>query len=146
MIADLVDLSNRYYAALGKHFPEFGEALRAADDIKAIIAKHRSANGGHLLYRPVGITIVTNLVCQVNRRNPKLSVERCVQKAAAIPILLNEKPYRDVLWDHRTSKMRPKGKKIIIDLLAHELGLPSEPSYKRSVEEYEALTKVAEKK
>jgi hypothetical protein len=37
--------------------------------------------------------------------------------------------------------MRPKGKKIVIDLLAQDLKLPQGKYYKKSLNEYQALTK-----
>lgn len=141
VILKLFGLANSYYIAIGKYFPEFGEVMGAKDGVADIISKNRDKTGGHILFRPVGITIFTNLVCQVKSRNSKLSVEECVERVSCIPVALKEKPYRDVLWEPRTLKMRPKGKKVIIDLLGHGLELPPGKQYKRSVEEYEALTK-----
>ena len=140
VIKELFELADNYFVAVAKCFPEFGEAMRAKMDITAIIAKNRDANGGHLLFRPVGITILTNLVCQAKTRYPKLSIQKCVKRVATIPVDLKGKPYRDVLWEPRTSKMRPRGKKVIIDLLGTELGLPAGKHYRSSAEEYEALT------
>lgn len=140
VLYELCGIAEKFYAAAGKYFPHFGEAMSARDDVAAIITANRGPNGGHLLFRPVGITILTALVCRLKTHHPKLTVEACVKRASAIPVVLNEAPYRDVLWEPRMSKMRPSGKKVIIDLLSHELGLPQGKFYKRALEEYEALT------
>ena len=141
IIQELFNLAKSYFDAIGKYFPDFENVMCATSDIADIIAKNRDNTGGHILFRPVGITILTNLVCQVKTRHPKLSIEKCVKRVSSIPIKLKEPPYRNVLWEPRTSRMRPKGKKVIIDLLSKKLKLPAGPQYKKSVEEYVALTK-----
>lgn len=140
VLETLCSIAEKFYSAAGKCFPNFGEVMSAKNDVVDIIAANRGEDGGHLLFRPVGITILTNLVCQLKTHHPKLTVEACVKRASAIPVVLNDAPYRDVLWEPRRSKMRPSGKKVIIDLLGHQLGLPQGKFYKRALEEYEALT------
>jgi DNA sulfur modification protein DndB len=89
VIQKLLDLENRYFAAVGKCFPEFGEAINATTGIADVIAKNRGSNGGHLLFRPVGITILTKLVCQIKADRPNLSIEKCVKQVSAIPVNLD---------------------------------------------------------
>jgi DNA sulfur modification protein DndB len=141
VIKVLFRLAESYFAALGNVFSEFGEAMHATSDAADIIAKNRDNTGGHILFRPVGITIFTNLVCQVKSRYPKFSIEKCVKRIKALPVKLNERPYLHLLWEPRTGKMRPRGKKVIIDLLAPKLGLPAGKYYRSSMEEYKSLTK-----
>jgi DNA sulfur modification protein DndB len=111
VIKELFELAESYFVAVGKCFPDFEEVMHATNDITDIIAKNRNNTGGHILFRPVGITILTNLVCQAKARYPKLSIEKCVKRVSAIPLKLKERPYRNILWEPRTSRMRPKGKK-----------------------------------
>lgn len=140
IIDQLFDLASIYFGKLGRYFPPFGEALEFDGEISQIIAANRSQAGGHLLFRPVGITIVTGLVCQNKRNNPNSKIGNCVKKISNIPTQLNQQPYRHVLWDPRTKKMRPKGKKVIVDLLADSIGIAGGRSISRSVAEYHALT------
>lgn len=140
VIAQLFNIASTYFKELGKHFSPFGEVLELDGDISGLIAQNRGQKGGHLLFRPVGITIATNLICQNKRINPKSSISHCTKKISNIPTQLDQEPYKHVLWDPRTQRMRPKGKKVIIDLLAQEIGITGGRSIGRSLEEYQALT------
>lgn len=140
IVDELFELASSYFEKLGKYFPAFGDALNLDGDISRLIAQNRGRNGGHLLYRPIGITIATSLVCQTKHINPTSKIGTCVKKISGIPIQLNQRPYKHVLWDPRTQKMRPKGKKVVIDLLAEKIGVTGGRSTTRSHSEYEALT------
>ena len=141
VIKDLFELAKRYFAAIGKCFPDFGRAMKATTDIADVIAKNRHEKGGHMLFRPVGITILTTRVCQIKTNYPLLLVEKCVRRASVIPVELDGVPYRNVLLEPRTARMRPKGKKLIVDLLSvDQRELPQGKNYRRLIEEYEALT------
>jgi DNA sulfur modification protein DndB len=140
VINELFSVALKFFDKLGVYFPPFGEALAFEGDITPIISVNRGRTGGHLLFRPVGITIVTRLVCQVKRNNPKSNINYCIKKVSNIPTQLNQAPYKHVLWDPRTKKMRPKGKNVIIDLLAEQIGVSGGRSLSRSISEYQDLT------
>jgi DNA sulfur modification protein DndB len=140
-IATLLDLAQKYFGAIGVNFPSFGEAMSDRQSIVNVIAQNRHSNGGHLLFRPVGITILTNIVSRIKATSPDLGIEKCVEQASSIPVELQQPPYRDVLWETKTSRMRPKGKQAIIQILSHRLNLPiSRGSYEKTKLEYAELT------
>ena len=139
-IKQLYNLAQRFFTKTGKCFPEFGKVIDATVGVAEIIAENRNDAGGHLLFRPVGITILTKLVCDVKEQRQALSLEQCIEVVSKIPVKLDKTPFRNVLWIPRNSKMSPQGKNIIIDLLREALGLPKGKSYDISAREYEELT------
>ena len=68
-------------------------------------APYRGAHGGHLLFRPVGIlahTWVATTLC----KKEGLSVRTAVQRLAAVPMELGERPWAGLLWDVENQRMR----------------------------------------
>ncbi|WP_224231312.1 hypothetical protein, partial [Klebsiella variicola] len=53
-----------------------------------------------------------------------ISLAEAVQKLSIIPIQLNSKPYRNIIWDPIRGKMIVTGKKTMTDLLCYLVGLP----------------------
>lgn len=68
-------------------------------------APYRGGHGGHLLFRPVGILAhawVATTLC----KKEGLSLLTAVQRLAALPMELSERPWAGLLWDVENQRMR----------------------------------------
>lgn len=110
-----------YFAALGKTFPPVGELLQTADPA-AVTGKHRGSHGGHLLFRPIGLEIVTRTAIDLAREED-LKLAKAVELLKRIPTNLAEAPYQSVIWDPVRRNMIPAGKSLGRRLLRFIVGL-----------------------
>jgi DNA sulfur modification protein DndB len=87
-----------------------------------VARKYRNQNGGHLLYRPIGLTMVFH-ICKLFV-DDGLSLSEIHKNLTKVPMQLADEPWNGVLWD-------PVRKIIIADsenqraarlLLYHGLG------------------------
>ncbi len=83
-----------------------------------IIKKHRRSDGGHLLFRPVGLKIVAEIVSNVCKKN---DLNEALDKISTIPTELSKPPYVNVLW-RLNGNMRVGGAALSRDLLLYMLG------------------------
>ena len=84
-------------------FPELLEFSQSSPSEKAA-ATHRHVNGGHLLFRPIGllasVCVVRDLMDSKN-----LSVEDAVSRVAKVPMQLSHELWRGLLWNATSKRM-----------------------------------------
>ncbi|MET3009479.1 DNA sulfur modification protein DndB [Stenotrophomonas koreensis] len=109
-----------FFTELAKRFPPIKVAFtsKASDPV----AKYRNDYGGHILFRPIGLLIVTDLVTQYMTAKGA-TMEDAVAAISAIPTDLSSAPYRGVIWDPDRSLINAKQKRLVRDVLSHMLGL-----------------------
>lgn len=111
-----------YFDLLGKAFPELGKFLRA-QSTKRIVQGQRNDNGGHVLFRPVGLRIITEVIAQLRSSD---ELETAIKKAARLPSRLDELPYAGLLWEPTSNTMAPARRPLVRDLLLYMLGRRSD--------------------
>jgi DNA sulfur modification protein DndB len=116
------EVATEYFEALGKAFEPMGQFLSASQPIE-IVTKHRGAHGGHLLFRVVGLDIVTRVAIEV-ARHYKVGLLTAIESIKFIPTDLAKFPYDGILWDPAREIMLPKGKIIARTALLYLLGCP----------------------
>lgn len=115
------NVAKRFFTAIARAFPPVGELFKAANP-GAVTAKYRRVDGGHLLFRPIGIEIVTRLAIEYAvQKNVALST--AVKKLSGLPTSLADQPFVDVLWNPAQRVMVLKGKQLALDLGRHMLSL-----------------------
>ena len=119
------DFATSYFEAVGNVFKPLGDLFRSKDDPAKITMKQRGPHGGHLLFRPVGLEILTRAAIEVGARD-RTSVVESVRKLGALPTELAEKPYRGVLWDPLRKTLTVKGKSLALDLVRYMAGLDTD--------------------
>ena len=86
-----------------KHFPEL-QTLRNSSPGEGIAGKYRHSEGGHLLFRPVGllasVQVVRHLIDSM-----QLSVDEAVQRVAKVPMQLDGKLWNGLLWNATVKRM-----------------------------------------
>ena len=114
------DQAKSYFELLGKSAPELRRCMASANP-DAVIKKNRHDDGGHVLFRPVGLLIFTEIVATL-RRTSAMSLEDGVVALKLLPTDLAEPPYANILWDTQTGTMNVKNRALTRDLLLYYLG------------------------
>lgn len=116
------EVAATYFEALGEAFKPVGQLFLATEPGK-IVSKHRGQHGGHLLFRVVGIDVVTRVAVEVARHH-KIDLPAAVDLIKGIPTDLANAPYANILWDPKRELMLWKAKSVARDSLLYLLGLP----------------------
>jgi DNA sulfur modification protein DndB len=91
-------------------------ALAAADFGPSIVAGRTPANP-RLLYRPIGLLIVTRVVAALRKTR---SLDASLKLARKIPMLMTEAPFAGVIWER--NRMQTTNASLATRLLLHMLG------------------------
>jgi DNA sulfur modification protein DndB len=118
-IADLKEEASRFFQEARRHFPALDEYF-SSNDGPAKIRKYRSAEGGHLLFRPVGLRMLADLVSYFVREE-KFSLEQAFKRLSEMPTELGCEPYSGVIWLPAQSRMNPSKRPLARDLVLHVL-------------------------
>lgn len=111
-----------YFTALGKAFKPVNDVLKSSDPAR-VTAAHRGPDGGHLLFRPIGLDSFTRTSIELSRQL-RIPIVDAVQAMRNIPTDLAEDPYADVIWSPTRRTMLPAGKVLGRDLIRYMVGLP----------------------
>ena len=121
-----ISLAEDFFGTLGKAFPPLGRYFATSDtSALAIIKKYRRENGGHVLFRPIGLRIFSEVLVEVVRGGKTLAQAFAVIKR--LPVELSRPPYREVIW-LRQGRMNPAGRAVCRRLLLHILGYEKKPT------------------
>lgn len=99
---EIYNVQVSYWETLRKHFSEYQSLFSSVPD-ERIAARYRTSDGGHLMFRPAGQIAFTRAVRILMDRG--YSMEDAVASLAKLPMDINEKPWRYVLWDPSTKKI-----------------------------------------
>ena len=116
------EVATTYFDALATTFKPVGQLLSSTDP-GVITKKHRGPHGGHLLFRPIGLEIVTRIAIEIARRT-NTDAGTAVKSMKKIPINLAEAPYAELIWDTSRRVINVKGKGLARDILRYICGLP----------------------
>ena len=114
--------SIKYFDALADAFKPVGELLKTSSPA-TVTSKYRGNFGGHLLFRPMGLDLVTRLAIQV-AKTKEIDLTEAVKIISSIPTDLSSAPYQHVIWDSNRRTINTKGKIIARDILQYICGFP----------------------
>lgn len=77
--------------------------IRDSNSPGEVTPKYRNANGGHLLFRPVGLLLVVTTIRQLIDAN--LELDEAIERVSKVPMLLNNDPWSGLLWDSINHRM-----------------------------------------
>ena len=103
------------------YFPAV-KTLAESDKGAEAAAEFRGAQGGHLLFRPVGLLLVIDVIHEFLQRGKRLlSTVRALAKA---PMELAEVPWNELLWNPAAHRMitAPENRKVATQILYHGIG------------------------
>ncbi|WP_460110341.1 DGQHR domain-containing protein [Pseudomonas sp. S3_H04] len=114
----------RFFEAMAESF-EPVQKLFVSSTPARITQKYRGDHGGHLLFRPVGLSAFTNVAVRFSKYHD-IPLHEAVVKLKILPTDLSESPFAGIIWDTARNKIITTGKRLTIDLLSHIAGLPVE--------------------
>ena len=135
-------ISETYFELMFDCFPEVSEALKSRSP-SSIIAEHRHDSGGHILFRPVGQKLLSELISSYLEfhwtevfEDPQDDPEEILSKATSclsdafdmfsdIPTDLTQPPYAGLIWIPETRKMSIGRMTIVRDIVLMRYGFLS---------------------
>ena len=115
------NLARDFFGEMRSRFEEL-DAFFSANDTRKAVRRYR-ADGGSILFRPIGLDLFTTIVAQLTRENSSLA--DAVQLASRLPRALNDVPYRHLVWDPSSRTINRFSKPTARELLLHMLGRSS---------------------
>jgi DNA sulfur modification protein DndB len=103
------------------YFPAV-KTLAGSDKGADAAAQFRGAQGGHLLFRPVGLLLVIDVVHEFLQRGKRL--QSTVKALAKAPMELAAVPWNELLWNPAAHRMitAPENRNVAIQILYHGIG------------------------
>lgn len=98
-----------YWSILIQHFPELQE-FKEKSPSEQVAGKYRSDKGGHLLFRPVGLVMVSKVV-RFLQDTMYISIEEAVKRVSKAQLYLSEWPWAGLLWDTQNMTMMVTGER-----------------------------------
>ncbi len=103
------EFAEAYFLQLKKNFEALDEFF-SAENTEPVVKRYRGSHGGHVLYRPIGLEIMTRVIARLTK---DISLDRAVKLVAELPNNLNEEPFRWLMWEP-TKKIMLNGHKVTI--------------------------------
>ena len=85
-----------YFKHLVDTFKPLQEFLDARNDYSTVTAKYRTPGGGNMLFRPIGLSILTEIVSTLSQ---KRELSECMTMVSKLPQKLTDVPLRGVIWN-----------------------------------------------
>lgn len=117
----LTKLATEYFAAVAKAFKPVSD-VRTSADPSSITRANRNVNGGHVLFRSIGIENFTRtVVAYADARG--VTLPQAVAKLRGMPMDISAAPYRKVIWDPGRGAIIVRGKPLARRLMFRMAGL-----------------------
>jgi DNA sulfur modification protein DndB len=107
-----------FFHSLELQIPELREYFESKNYTK-IVKKYRGNFGGSLVFRPIGLTLILEIV---ERLVGKYGLEQSIKLIAKLPRDLSRIPYADVLWNTKSKTIINKHRVLARNLLLYMLG------------------------
>jgi len=109
------------WSLLSRTFPQVA-LLLGSKSSECIAAQFRHANGGHLLFRPVGLQLLIEAVARFMTNGT--SMTEALNVLARVPMELSETPWAGLLWDKTNRRMitQPENQKVALRVLFYAAG------------------------
>lgn len=120
-----------FFEALAESFPEIKKFFSASDP-RTVVARNRRSNGGHLLFRTIGMDILVRTAISYAKDNG-VDLSEAIKALRIIPTRLTAEPFKDTIWDSAARKMVPPNKTLARNLLMNMLGMRITPKAKKEL-------------
>lgn len=108
-----------FFAALEEASPPFKSYF--SQQVPTIDSSLRSSAGGHLLFRPIGLEVVTRAAIEISREQ-NITINKAAQYFSILPMQLTAAPFEGVIWDSNRNVVITRGKLLAVRLAAYMLG------------------------
>lgn len=103
IIQSFYEKSKSFFDSLIAHFSELKDLLSSKPS-ENISEKYRNEDGGHLLFRPIGLVMIARVVKDLMQHHHK-TLDEAVILVSQINLMLSEKPWVGLLWDAKNANM-----------------------------------------
>lgn len=110
-----------YFQQLTNSFLPLQEFVNSGNDYPIVVKKYRHSEGGSVLFRPMGLKILTEIMAILVE---KYSLSECFKMISKLPIDLAQDPYNGVIWDSSQKKII-NGSTLARNLLLYMLDHPA---------------------
>ena len=113
--------SAQFWDTMVEHFPPLAEVLTSQPG-ENVAGRYRHREGGHLLFRPVGLLIIAHVVRQA--KDSGLPEKEAIKRISEISMELTDEPWVGLLWDKINQRMisGPPPQKVAKHLLFYNIG------------------------
>ena len=106
-----------YFKRLTDSFSPLQEFANTPDN-SSVVKKYRHSDGGSILFRPIGLKILTEIIAGLVEKYP---LSECFRMISKLPTYLTQTPYNGVIWHTTQKKMIIKDKTLVKNLLLYML-------------------------
>ncbi len=117
-LQEYYDFAKNIFVSMRQHFPELDEFF-SAEDSETAVRRHRTPNGGCVLYRPLGLDAFSTVIAHLSDRMP---LKDAFELAAKLPRQLQEIPYSGLMWNPVRRTISNRFKVTTRELLLHMVG------------------------
>ena len=118
VLKDHYEYAYDYFKHLANTFEPLQEFLEAGNGYPTVTSRYRTAKGGHMLFRPIGLLILTEIVATLVQ---EYEVSECMTMIYGLPQRLTDDPLRGVIWNSTRNTINGKGKTLARNLLLYML-------------------------
>ena len=113
--------SAQFWDTMVEPFPPLAEVLTSQPG-ENVAGRYRHREGGHLLFRPVGLLIIAHVVRQAT--DSGLTQKEAIKRISEISMELTDEPWVGLLWDKTNHRMisGPPPQKVAKHLLFYNIG------------------------
>ena len=113
--------SAQFWDTMVEYFLPLAEVLKSQPD-ENVAGRYRHREGGHLLFRPVGLLIIAHVVRQA--KDSGLTEKEAIKRISKISMELTDEPWVGLLWD-KTNRRMISGtlpQKVAKEILFYNIG------------------------
>ncbi|MFZ5697536.1 MAG: hypothetical protein ACOY9J_02235, partial [Pseudomonadota bacterium] len=115
---DYFELSTSYFQNFQRYFEEIDEFFGSKNST-VVVKKYRTANGGSVIFRPIGLDIFARVIARLSKDMP---LRASIKRASLLPRNLTSAPYKGLLWDQNTKTISNANVVTVREVLLYMLG------------------------
>lgn len=105
--------------AMGRYDSALGDVL-GSDPTEERASKYRNEDGGHILFRPIGLQAFAGALGLLRKR--EIDTEQAVRSLCQLPMEISDTPWKNVVWNPNTGRIINSNKTMAEALFLHMLG------------------------
>ncbi len=113
-----------FFKDMFRIFPELSEFAKKGGE-KAAINKYRGKHGGSVLYRPIGLMLIVELIAGLTSTGTPQ--RKAMSQLAKLKLDLNNEPFADTFWNTKLKRIETKNRVAVRDYLLCDLMVIKSP-------------------